>query len=77
MISGKRFPVWFSIVFLAVAIFVVVPAQAKNTFSTLVETEYGKLNGQLVWLCRPNTLRQNGGPGEIWTLDLSVISRTL
>jgi len=45
MNSGKRFPVWFSIVVLAVAVFVVVPAQAKNTFSTVVETEYGKLNG--------------------------------
>jgi len=45
MNSGKRFPVWFSIVALAVAVFVVVPAQAKNTFNTLVETEYGKLNG--------------------------------
>jgi hypothetical protein len=22
-------------------------------------------------------LKMNGGPGEIWTLDLSVISRTL
>lgn len=45
MNSGKRFPVWFTIVALAVAVFVVFPAQAKNIFSTLVETEYGKLNG--------------------------------
>jgi para-nitrobenzyl esterase len=45
MNSGKRFALWFSIAVLAIAVFVVVPAQAKNTFKTMVETEYGKLEG--------------------------------
>jgi para-nitrobenzyl esterase len=45
MNKGKRIALWFSIAVLAVAVFVVVPAQAKNTFSTVVETEYGKLEG--------------------------------
>jgi para-nitrobenzyl esterase len=58
MNSEKTFPVWFTIVALAIAVLVVVPAQAKNTFSTLVETEYGKLNGYLngdavVWMGVP------------------------
>ena len=45
MNKGKRIALWFSIAVLTVAVFVVVPAQAKNTFSTVVETEYGKLKG--------------------------------
>ena len=45
MNKGKRISLWFSIAVLAVAVFVVVPAQAKNTFNTVVETEYGKLEG--------------------------------
>jgi para-nitrobenzyl esterase len=57
MNSRKRICLWFSIVVLAVAAFV-VPAQAKNNFSTVVETEYGKLNGYvngdaIVWKAVP------------------------
>jgi para-nitrobenzyl esterase len=44
MDSRKRLFIWFSIVIFFIAVFV-VPPQAKNIFSTLVETEYGKLKG--------------------------------
>ncbi len=53
MNSVKRFSLWFSIILIAVAVFV-APAVAKNTFNTLVQTKYGKLQGQangdlIVW----------------------------
>src|SRR5512144_2499668 len=40
----KKIPIWFSIIAIAVAVFV-VPVQANNTFNSLVQTQYGKIQG--------------------------------
>jgi para-nitrobenzyl esterase len=41
----KRFILWSSIAVLALAVFIIIPAQAWDNHNTIVKTDYGKLRG--------------------------------